>query len=223
MGSQSLQTSPWLLLFKLFKYLSLRRKYQLGLSLLLMLFSGLAEVVSLGAVLPFLTLISNPQDLMANHSIKKIVETTDLINASNIVLVISAMFALLALFSSSLRLLNIWVNGRLSAAVGSDLSETVFRRFLNESYRFHVQNNSSDLIATTVNHVSGTVNAFLSILNLTSSLIIAVFILTGLAIVSPIISATIIPIFGILYFSLGFFSRKKLDFNSKRISIAASL
>ena len=54
-------------------------------------------------------------------------------------------------------------------------------------------------------------------------MIIATFILTGLAIVSPIISATIIPIFGIIYFALGFFSRKKLDLNSKRVSIAASI
>ena len=35
-----------------------------------MLFSGLAEVLSLGAVLPFLTLISNPQSLTTNYIFK---------------------------------------------------------------------------------------------------------------------------------------------------------
>jgi ATP-binding cassette subfamily B protein len=44
-------------------HLSRRRRLQLGVLLLVMLASGLAELVTLGAVLPFLAVLSDPQRL----------------------------------------------------------------------------------------------------------------------------------------------------------------
>ena len=56
------------LLMKVFYHLEMRRRFQLGFVFVVMLISGLAELISLGAVLPFLTVISNPEGLL-NSSI----------------------------------------------------------------------------------------------------------------------------------------------------------
>ena len=47
----------------LWGHLSLRRRIQLGLLLVVMLASGVAELVSLGAVVPFLAVLSDPERL----------------------------------------------------------------------------------------------------------------------------------------------------------------
>ena len=48
------------LLINLFKLISNKRKIQLFLLLILMLASGIAEMLSIVAVIPFLTVLSNP-------------------------------------------------------------------------------------------------------------------------------------------------------------------
>ena len=55
------QQSSRALLYGIWQHLSKRRRIQLGLLLLVMLASGLAEVFSLAAVLPFLAVLSDPQ------------------------------------------------------------------------------------------------------------------------------------------------------------------
>jgi len=54
-------SSSRVLLYGIWQHLSKRRRIQLGLLLLVMLASGLAEVFSLAAVLPFLAVLSDPQ------------------------------------------------------------------------------------------------------------------------------------------------------------------
>ncbi len=56
------------LLIRLWGHFGRRRKRQLGFLVLLMLVSGGFEVVSLGAVLPFLSILAAP-DLVFNHPI----------------------------------------------------------------------------------------------------------------------------------------------------------
>ena len=51
------------LLLIVFFHLRLRRKIQIGLVFILMLISGVTEVLSLGAVLPFLAVISDPNNI----------------------------------------------------------------------------------------------------------------------------------------------------------------
>ena len=51
------------LLLGIWGHLSRRRRIQLGLLLVVMLASGGAELVSLGAVLPFLAVLSDPERL----------------------------------------------------------------------------------------------------------------------------------------------------------------
>ena len=51
------------------------------------------------------------------------------------------------LLAGSVRLLNLWLNGRLAAAIGSDLSCEAFGA-LYQPYGVHLTRNSSDLISS---------------------------------------------------------------------------
>ena len=59
------------LLLRLWRHLSARRQRQFGLVLVLMLLSALAEVVSLGAVIPFLGILIAPEKIFTGERYPK--------------------------------------------------------------------------------------------------------------------------------------------------------
>jgi hypothetical protein len=69
-------------------------------------------------------------------------------NAQGLLLPITLGFAAAAIAAGAIRLLTLWLNGRLAAAIGSDLSSEAYRRTLYQPYLVHVTRNSSGLIAT---------------------------------------------------------------------------
>ena len=103
-------------------HLSRRRRIQLGLLLVVMLASGGAELVSLGAVLQFLAVLSDPERLWQQPLVQPLSGRVGFTQASELLLPATLVFAVAAV----VRLANLWLNGRLAdqrrVAVGSDLS-----------------------------------------------------------------------------------------------------
>ena len=93
-------------------------------------------------------------------------------------------FVVAALVAGVIRLLNLWLNGRLAAVIGSDLSCEAYRRTLYQPYAVHLRNNSSRLITTIGSDViiviSGVLNPILLLLS--SALIAAGLVITLLVI-----------------------------------------
>jgi len=118
------------LLLGIWGHLSRRRRIQLGLLLVVMLASGGAELVSLGAVLPFLAVLSDPERLWQQPLVQALAARVGFTEASELLLPGTLAFAAAAVLAALIRLANLWLNGRLAAAVGSDLSCEAYRRTL---------------------------------------------------------------------------------------------
>jgi ATP-binding cassette subfamily B protein len=141
---------------QLWAQLARRRRLQLGVLFLVMLASSLAEVLSLAAVLPFLAVLANPEGLWNQPLVQQWAPRLGIASAEALLLPITIAFAVAALAAGAIRLLNLWLNGRLAAAIGSDLSCEAYRRTLYQPYAAHLARNSSELIAsisTDVNRV----------------------------------------------------------------------
>lgn len=227
MSSQSVITqntseSTRTLLLGLWGHLSQRRRLQLGLLLVVMLVSGVAELVSLGAVLPFLAMLSNPESLWEQSLVQLFAAQFGITEARELLLPATLTFALSALISAFIRLSNLWLNGRLAAAVGSDLSCEAYRRTLYQPYEVHVHRNSAEVITNTTSQIARTVGAINSLLQLITSAVVAVCLLTGLLLIDAVVALAAALLFGGAYFLLGFFSRRELRRNGQKISEALS-
>ena len=172
------------LLRQLWDHLGRRRRLQLGVLLLVMLASSVAEVLSLAAVLPFLAVLANPQGLWNQPLVQQWAPRLGIAVAQELVLPITIAFAVAALGAGAIRLLNLWLNGRLAAAIGSDLSCEAYRRTLYQPYAVHLARNSSELIASISNDVNRVIGQVLNplLLLLSSGLIAASLVLALLAI-----------------------------------------
>jgi ATP-binding cassette, subfamily B, bacterial PglK len=130
---------PW-------QHLSKRRQRQFYLLVLLMIFASLSEVVSIGAILPFIGILIAPEQIYQHHLIQPVVQYFELTSASQLMLPLTIGFILSALLAGALRLTLLYATTRLSFATGADLSINIYRRTLYQEYSVHVGRNSSEVI-----------------------------------------------------------------------------
>ncbi len=186
-----------------------------------MLASGGAELVSLGAVLPFLAVLSDPERLWQQPLMQALAVRIGFTAASDLVLPSTLVFAAAAVLAALIRLANLWLNGRLAAAVGSDLSCEAYRRTLYQPYGVHLRRNSSVVITGTTKQIGGTVSALSSLLQLFTATVVSLSLLTGLLLIDWRVALAAISLFSSVYGLLAITARKELHLNSQKISEAA--
>jgi ABC-type bacteriocin/lantibiotic exporter with double-glycine peptidase domain len=209
------------LLLGIWGHLNRRRRVQFGLLLLVMLASGGAEVVSLGAVLPFLAVLSDPERLWQQSLVQALAARVGFTAASQLVLPATLTFAAAAVLAALIRLANLWLNGRLAAAVGADLSCEAYRRTLYQPYEVHLQRNSAATITGNTTKITSTVLALTALLQLTTAALVAVGLLAGLLLIDWPVALGAAALFGSAYGLFASTARKELNRNSQLISAAA--
>jgi len=197
------------------------RRIQLGLLLVVMLASGGAELVSLGAVLPFLAVLSDPERLWQQPLVQALAGRVGFSQASELLLPATLAFAAAAVLAAQIRIANLWLNGRLAAAVGSDLSCEAYRRTLYQPYGVHVQRNSAAVITGTTTQIARTVGALTALLQLVTAAVVATGLLAGLLLIDWAVALGAVALFGSVYGLLAITSRKELHRNGQRIAAAA--
>lgn len=205
------------LLKRIWNHLSQRRQRQLLLLICLMLVSALAEVISLGAVLPFLGILTAPEKVFSYPLVAGIARAWGINSAAGLVLPFTVAFAVAALAAGAIRLLLLWGSMRLASAISADLSVEVYRRTLYQPYRVHVARNSSTVIAGIgkVGSVQAVLNALLTLIS--SVAMIASIILALLAIDAVVAIVAAIG-FGAGYALITWRSRQQLERNGQLIA-----
>ena len=205
----------------IWSHLSRRRHIQLGLLLVVMIASGGAELVSLGAVLPFLSVLSDPEPLWQQPLIQALALRAGFTAPTDLLLPATLTFGAAAVLAALVRLMNLWLSGRLAAAVGSDLSCDAYRHTLYQPYGVHVQHNSAAVITGTTTHIARTVVALTALLQLITAALVALGLFTGLLLIDWAVALGAAALFGSVYGLLAITARKELRRNSQRIAAAA--
>ncbi len=207
------------LLSRLWTNLIAKRKRQLFLILLLMLLTSIAEVVSIGAVVPFLAVLANPEGIVKNDIVFSFMQYFNLTNASQLLLLFTIAFVTAAIIAGLMRVALLWSQARFSNAVGTDLSYKAYKLTLYQPYSVHISKNSSEVIAGITSKINIVVSSILSpILIGASSAVMLTMIMLTLVIISPYIAISIIIGFSFVYIVFIVLTRKKLISNSNNIS-----
>ena len=161
-----------------------------------MLVTSFLELFSLISIVPLLISISNPSDLTKYKILSNFIKVIPIINENNFFNYAYLLIVIIALFSTILRIYNLWISEILSAEIGSELSCKAYDKILNQNYSFHINNKSSSLIASLTDHVNGLILVLRSFLRLFISIILVITLLLGLLLISR--NLTLI-IFGFFY------------------------
>ncbi len=186
--------------------------------LVLMLFASFAEILSIGAVLPFLGVLTAPERIFEMPVAQPVIQALKLTEPKQLLLPLTVVFGLAALIAGAMRLLLLWASTRLSYATGADLSISIYRRTLYQPYAVHCARNSSEVINGISNKTNGVIYVITMFLTLISSVAMLITILIALLSVDPLIALAAFGGFGLIYVVIIRLTRKQLSINSERIA-----
>jgi ABC-type multidrug transport system fused ATPase/permease subunit len=196
-----------------------RRQRQFVVLMGLTLVATFAEVVSLGAVIPFLSILTVPETVFNHPVVTHLAPAWGVQSAEQLVLPLTVGFAVSALVAGALRLLLLWANTKFAFTSGADLSMEVYRKTLYQPYHVQIIRNSSEVVSGIVNKVNGVVFwVMLPMLNLISSVVLLVAITLTLIFIDPFVALTAITGFGASYGVVSWLSRGRLKRNGQRIT-----
>jgi ATP-binding cassette subfamily B protein len=208
-------------LFAVREVVSRRRKIQFALTIISIFTNSLFEIISLAAVVPFLSVLSSPQTFMESSSVRRFAPMLGISDAADAVALVCVSFAIITVISAAVRTITLIVNSKFTLALGADLSRTVFERTLHQPYSSHAQQNSASVIANVTQNVGAFVNGILNpaVQFLTSSLTV-IGILTTLFVINWWVALTTSVVFGGAYFAIVRMNRARYAHNSS-IVVAA--
>lgn len=201
----------------LWNHLSNRRKIQFLSLLILMLVSAFLDIISIGAILPFLGVLTAPEQLLDHKLMENVVLFLKIDSANQLILPLTITFVLAALIAGVVRLLLVWANIRFSNGCGADLSVELYRRTLYQPYNIHLSRNSSEVISG-VAKVASAQSVLHAVMTFVSSLFLIVSIIVVLIAIDIIIAFTAATIFGISYGFIAKLSRWRLERNSENMA-----
>jgi ATP-binding cassette subfamily B protein len=184
-----------------------------------MIVTAFVEVLSIGAVLPFLGILTSPDVVFAQPFLAPVIQALDIQTPAQLLFLLTILFALAAITSGLMRILLLWAQYRLSSAMGTDLSLNVYRRTLFQPYAVHAARNSSDIISAVSSKITSVINqSLMTSLTLASSFFLMTMILGALLLIDPLIAVTAFVGFGMVYVVVIALTKKRLLRDSKRIS-----
>ncbi len=183
----------------------------------LTLASSVAEVVSLGAIVPFIGILTNPDRVFVSPTISWAVRALDLSTGADLVLPITVAFAFSALAAGGLRVLLLSTSIRLGNAIGADLSIEAYRRTLYQPYRVHVARSSSEIISGITQKVANATAVLVALAAVVTSAVLMSAIMITLLVIDPGIAGASMAAFGTGYALIAWSARRRLARNSQSI------
>ena len=206
------------LIFRLWKVFSRRRQKQLIILLFIMAISSVFELLTIGLVIPFLTVLVNQEKISQNSFIEFLLNFFNLNGVENLIFPFAIALAISAILSALLRILNSFLNLRLAAILGSDLGGKAYKSILMQSYQNHLKLNSSKLIAGVSIYTDNTVRALTCLLQAITNSIISLTIIFGIIIIDFKIAFLTTIFLGLIYFIFVKYFENQINSNSKKIA-----
>ncbi len=185
-----------------------------------MVLASLAEIASIGAILPFLGILSAPDSFLESSYVKPVAVLLGISNSKELLLPLTVAFSVAALLSALMRFTLLWAQTRLSHSIGSDLSVDMYLRTLHQPYAIHLERNTS-MIISGISRKTGLVTdqVLFPLMLIISSSLMLVAISTALIIIDYRIAFSAIIVFGLIYSLVARFTRKHLFQNSECVSV----
>lgn len=201
----------------LFGSLSQMRRRQLLMTLALMLVGATAELVTIGATVPFFTFLLGEDHVAANR-LTAWASHLGIDNAASASLLLIGA----AIFSAAVRLWLLWASQRFITGVSHDIATATFARMIRQPYIEYVRRNSSEVLASMDKVRDLAAGVIQPIMHGIIAAVMAAFIAAMLFVISPFAAAAAAGSLGLMYIAISRMSGKRLRANSKVLAQSAT-
>lgn len=175
-------------------YLSNYNKARLLFLALVALTSAFAESLNILIIFPFLgILINGSVEQPLPFHIEAVLKA---LNLNNSIYSISIIVIISAIFSAGVRLINIWLNAKFAASVGTELSCRCYFNILNRPYGYHIKTNRSSIVSTIAVQIQKVSLAIDQLLAMATAVLVSVAIVGILFVINKYIA--VVSIFSLI-------------------------
>jgi ATP-binding cassette subfamily B protein len=207
------------IILKLWPHINKKLKIRVILLIIFSVFATFAEMLSVAALVPFLSIITQPEILFANKFLEPGIEYFQYSAPEELIEPIFYSFVILISTSAVFRFCLLWLETSLSSAIGIELKSKAYKLTLYQSYSTHLNRNSSVVIATITEKIRALVVSVIQpLLTIISSTIIMLGLVIVVFFISPELILIILSIFIPMFFVAAKLSKKHLLVNGKIIS-----
>jgi ABC-type multidrug transport system fused ATPase/permease subunit len=191
----------------------------MGLLVVFTMVTSLAEVFSISAVLPLLSVFASPEKVFNHELAQPIIRALRIIQPEDLLVPITTLFCGATLLTALFRILVILLRTRLTFAAGADLSNEIYSRTLHQPYAVQLSRNSSEVIEG----ISGKVNTVIvgvinPLLVLVCNAVMLAVILLALLLYKPVVALVGFGGFGLIYLAIYKLSQARLRANSRHVA-----
>jgi ATP-binding cassette, subfamily B, bacterial PglK len=173
-----------------------KKKVQLSMLFILMALSSVAELISIGALVPFLAALVSPDELYKYSFVQSFLQDFKLNSKYDLQFLLTLIFVILALLSAIIRVLLLWSQTRIGHSIGIDLSVKIFNNSLRQPYIVHANTNSNEIISAISIRINDVVYlTIMPILVLLNSIIMFTLMMLVLLATNPL--------FGLIFVIIG--------------------
>jgi ABC-type multidrug transport system fused ATPase/permease subunit len=183
-----------------------------------MVLAAFAEVISVGAVLPFLGVLTAPEKIYSHELASPLIGLTRAREPTDLLLPVTLLFVGAALLAGLVRIVLLSVQTRVAAGIGADFSVQVFERTLYQPYSVHVSRNSSEILAGSQKAKDLVATMISPMLQMAGSSLILVALMAALLAIHPLVALSALVSFSLIYFVVAIVSRRKVARNSKTMA-----
>lgn len=193
----------------LFSKISKRRKWQMCLLSVMMIIGAIAEVAVVGAIIPFLAVLSSSTN--SGCGIPYVPCHLSFFDAS-------VLFVTIVFLATVLRVCLAYASNRFTYALGADIGNEIYSRVLFQPYKYHISRNTSEIISG-INKVNILVQQVISpIIQGMVSVVMVLAIFIALLQIDAVAASAAMIVFGALYLGTSISTKSILRANSKTIS-----
>jgi ATP-binding cassette, subfamily B, bacterial PglK len=218
------------MLASIWRHISKRRKKQFYLLLFLMILSSLTEVISIGTVIPFLAILAAPEQVFYHPLMQDFIYILEnrfgflaITEPSELIFPLTCIFITAILLSTSVRLVLLYVGTKLAHLTGADFSIKTYYHTLYQDYAIHTARNSSEIINGIIVKTGAAVGIIQSFLNLISSAILTLGIMSALITIDRNVAIIATTSFGLFYLIVVYVTKKQIKQNGQTIADNSTL
>ena len=183
-----------------------------------MLIGAFAELVSIAAILPFLSLLADPDRVREIPLLPDLLQAAGAVTRRQQLIAAMILFGGTAVVAGAIRLLLAWASQGFVFRLGHDIGVEIQRRVLSQPYSYHVAQNTSSLISSLEKVQVLVFNVLLQLMAAGIAIVLALFIIAGLIAIDPFTAAVAAMSFGGMYVIVSLATRGKLRRNSNLIN-----
>lgn len=206
-------------MLEIFRLLTPAIRKKARLLVVVSLCCAILEAAAVIVVVPMISMLMNPVEATLDPRLLNALSTVGVSERDDV----SSSIVLLFIFSTTLggclRILLINLSARLSSEASAQLADQAFERIIHQKYEYLIGRNSNQLISILTEKIGMASGLILSVLSFCNAVVLLSFIWIGLLLVDVEVTFFTTVFLGSLYAIVIYVTRKRVDYNSRLISV----